>query len=404
MKHKLLFGILAALLGVGLIQSTALATDAIQPRTTNDATADAGTSTSISDHATFTSEDPTDSSTIFGFGHNLLLAGNVYEGTQSTQGLLFALGNITNFSTTSEYAFFAGNSITVSAHVAKDLFVAGNTITIEANAELGRDVYLTGNLVTVQANVPGDLSVAGNRIILSDISITGNLNINAETIVIEGTVEVGGKFVVNSNATVFNLESLTYEDIEEYENYTITVTTVDIMVSVIMGIIGLFVAFVITLAVFPGINKKVEKETTLAQSGKDLFIGLMALLVIPFICIVLLISLIGSLAGIILALVFIIMLVLAQAFAGLWLGKLIIEKCFHGQMNGYLESLIGIILIKVLGMIPYFGTLISFISVVMGFGLLLQCLRTRTPKVKGKMAQDQAETQAASDNIIHDEE
>lgn len=391
MKHKILIGALLALLGVGGLTLPTYATD-IQPRTTEGEPV----TTSEEDKVippTFVEKELQDDLTSLTFGRNLLLAGNVYDSDVTVQGLLFSAGNVMDFDSRSEYAFIAGNSIDISSAVEKDLFVAGNTITIKNDARIGRDIFAAGNVITVNADLKGDLSAGASRVVLNGINIKGNLNIDAETVVIEGKVNVDGKFIVNSDADIRGMESISYAELEKYENIDYDLTATDIMVSAIIGIVGMFIAFVITLAVFPGINKKVEKELTSLQFGKDLIVGICTLVFIPIICIFLVISLIGAVAGIVLLLAYIIMLILAQGFAGFWLGKLIMEKGFHSEMNPFLEALVGIILVQVLGLIPYVGGYVSLVTVVLGLGLIMQCLRTRGKKINSGISEAEVVTE-----------
>lgn len=383
MKHKIFIGaLLAAILGVGNLSQAAFATKEIQPRTVESQPV-ATNDDNKSIRPTFIEEQPTEDTSSLIFGRNLLLAGNILKSDASSQGLLFSAGNVLTLTTSSEYAFLAGNSLDISSEVEKDLFVAGNTVTISNSAKIGRDVFATGNVITVNTDVKGDLSVAASKVVIDDININGNLNIDAASVVIEGKVDVGGKFIINADADIRGMDSISYAELEKYENYRVEITAADIMVSTILGIIALFVAFVIVLAVFPGINKKIHQELTSIQFGKDLVVGICALFLIPIVCIFLVISFIGAAAGVILILAYIMMLCLSQCFAGFWLGKLIMEKSFHSQMNPFLEALVGIIIIRVFGLIPLFGGYITLIAVVLGLGLIMQCLRTRNKKLSG---------------------
>lgn len=391
MKYKILISALvAAIFGIGGLSQPTFAADEIQPRSLeNQPVTTSDDNKEI--RPTFIEENPTEDLESLRFGHNLLLAGNVYDSNASAQGLLFSAGNVMNLKADSEYGFYAGNSVTISSKIEKDLFVAGNTITIANDAKIGRDVFAAGNVITLNSNIPGDVSIGASKVIIKGIDIGGNLNIDAETVVIEGESSVAGRFIVNADAEISGIDRISYAELEKYENLDIEVTAADIMVGVILGIICLFVTFVVVLAMFPGINKKVEKELTSIQFGKDLVVGICTLIFIPFICIFLLISIIGSLAGVVLMLAYVLMLILSLAFTGFWLGKLIMEKAFQSQMNPFLEALIGIILVKVLGMVPVFGGYVTLIAVVLGLGLIMQCLRTRVKKSSGNKTIEEAE-------------
>jgi len=331
---------------------------------------------------TFVEEDVNSDLSTLTFGSNLLLAGNSFESEANTSGLLFSAGNIMNLNTRSEYAFVAGNAVSVEGKVEKDLFAAGNSITIDGAAEIGRDIFAAGSQVYIETDhLNGDLSATAGKVAFrTGTVIEGNLNLAVGDLVVDGKVEIKGKLIINSDATIHGESNLSYAEIEKYEPEETEEEGAGIFISVILGIVASFVAFVIVLAMFPRINQKVEHELSSLQFGKDLVIGICTLFLIPVISVFLFISVIGALAGVVLIFAYIIMLCLSLAFAGFWLGKLIMEKAFHNKMNPFLEALIGIIILQAVGLIPFLGGWITLIAVVTGLGIIMQCLRNRMKK------------------------
>lgn len=319
-------------------------------------------------------------------GSNLFLAGNFVNSDKNAQlvpvdGLLFAAGNQLGLKAESEYAFVAGNIINYDGGTEKDLFVAGNVINILNAATIGRDVFAAGNVVGVAADLPGDLSITANKAVLNGINIAGDLNVEVEDIVIEGKVNVSGKFVVNSDANIKGIENISYAEIEKYEVVEDEVTATEILIAKILSIAGLFIVFTIVMAMFPAVKKRVSKELNVTQFGKDVIIGIVTLVTVPIIAIFLLISVIGAPAGVLLLVAYIIMIYLAQGYTGLWLGKVIVEKLAHGRINAFLELLIGVTVLGLLVMIPWVGTYIGLLSLLLGLGLFMQSIKSdRKPK------------------------
>lgn len=322
-------------------------------------------------------------------GSNLFLAGNFINSDKGTQlspvnGLLFAAGNQLSLKATSEYAFVAGNVVNYTGETERDLFIAGNIISILNEANIGRDVFAAGNVVDVATDLPGDLSITANKVVINGINIAGDLNVEAENIIIEGKVNVDGKFVVNSDANIDGIEKISYAEIEKYEVVEDELTATEILIAKIISIAGLFIAFTIVMAMFPAVKKRINKELNATQFGKDLVIGIVTLVAVPIIAIFLLISIIGAPAGILLLAAYIIIIYLSQGFTGLWLGKIIVEKLAHGKINDFLELLIGITVLALLVMIPWLGTYIGLLSLILGLGLFMQSIK---PNRKPKQAQ-----------------
>ncbi len=311
-------------------------------------------------------------------GHNLFLAGNNINGRGLVNGLLFSAGNQLDLEHDSEYAFLAGNNIIFEGATQKDLFAAGNNINIVG--QVGRDAFIAGNTISVLKDLPGDLYVTGSRLVLKDIEIAGNANLSVEQLIIEGNVEVTGKLSLNEDAGVTGMSSLKYGELERYEVVDYEYSTADYWLGRLISITGLFIAFAIILAMFPRINQKITKELNVSQFGKDLLIGMCTLLFTPFIVVFLLMSLVGAPAGIVLLGIYVITIYLAQGFSGLYLGKFIIEKLLKVKLNGFAEALLGIVLLGLLAMIPGIGWVIGLISLLLGLGLFMQCIKPKRDK------------------------
>lgn len=361
MKYKLIIGaLLFAVLGVGNV-GTALAVEA-------------------NNEGTFGYTEPTPDVAELRFGSNLLLAGNGIMSEKTIEGLLLSTGNELNLKTKSEYGFVAGNIIHYNAETAKDLFVAGNVITISDDAKIGRDTFIAGNNIRVEADLPGDLAVTANKAILNDITIDGDANFDVNELAIEGKVVVTGKIIINSNAAITGLDNIDYKEIEKYEVVELNITAVEVWVAKIFSIAALFIVFAIIMALFPGVNKRVSKELTITQFGKDILIGMITLLFVPIIAVFLLLSFVGIPAALLLVAAYIAMIYVAQGYSGLWIGKVIVEKVAHGKINAFVEMLIGITALGLLVMIPWIGAYIGLLSLLLGLGLFMQSIKPNRKK------------------------
>ncbi len=338
-----------------------------------------------SGEGTFSVTEVSDDTAELRMGSNLFLAGNLVSSDKSSQpnvtdGLLFAAGNQLGLENQSEYGFIAGNAIDYRGKTEKDLFVAGNLIKIHDGAKVGRDAFIAGNEIVVDADMPGDLSVTGAKVVINGINVKGDLNLDVDRLVIEGKANVDGKLVINADADITGIEKLTYAEMEKYENLEYDVTATEILVSKILSIAALFVAFAVIMAMFPAVKQRVARELNVTQFGKDVLIGMMVLLFVPIIIIFLLISIVGAPAALLLLGTYIIIVYLAQGYSGLWLGKLIVEKLAHGKINAFVEMLIGITVLALLAMIPWVGMYIGLLSLLLGLGLFMQSIKPNRKK------------------------
>lgn len=340
----------------------------------------------------------TDDAVALKVGHNLLLAGNNVINEVTVKGLLLAAGSKVNLKTNSEYAFVAGENVELSDIVVeKDLFVAGNEIRLEESAQLGRDVYAAANRISMGANLHGDFSAGARYILLKDVKIEGNVNIDAEQVVIGGTsVEITGKLTINADAEIIEAAGVTfkYGEIEKYEVVRHKPSPSAAILSKSISITGLFIAFLLVMMIIPRVDKRVSKELSSKQFVMDILAGFGVLIAVPIASLFLIMSLFAAPAGLLILLIYVIMIFLAQGFSGLWVGKLFMGKALNRETNKYLEALIGIILLGFASLIPVIGGWIGFFSLLLGLGLIVQTVRKKTTSYD-KKSDSRADAQEA---------
>lgn len=387
--RKILFALSASLLTAGIITTPIFATSSnpsvladveVQPRTIGEPQATSDDPEKTSDQSTlpaptFAAEEVADDTGAFWFGKNLLYAGNNVSVKNISRGLLFAAGNNLQMSSESEYAFVAGNSISFSAVTEKDLFTAGNTITITKDAKIGRDIFAGAYSFALEADVPGDVSVAASRITLKDTTIKGNVNLDAEVITFQGEVKIDGTLSYNDDASVSGLTNVKYGKLETYTPTSRTTTAGEIWLTKMMSVIGLFFTIAIIFLVFPRAKKSIARETTVQRFGVDLMLGIGFVVIVPLLSMCFLLSFFAVSTGIFLIGVYCLIFYLAKAFAGAWLGHVIVEKLCHCTLPMLLEALIGILVITCASMIPGFGLLVTTLTLILGAGLIIACLR-----------------------------
>lgn len=355
--------------------------------------------TKTEDTFVVTTDEKSDFTSI-GFGHNLLLAGNNIVNETTTKGLLFSFGNQLGLQTKSDYTFIAGNIIEFSGETEHDVFIAGNSVTLSNSAKIGRDTFIASNTVLVDADLPGDFSAAAAKVVLNNVKINGNVNLDVAEASFTGQVTINGRLIINDDAIIAGLSNVKYESIEKYENVKYEVTATQILTAKIFSILGLFVTMVIVLALFARTDDKVNREMTTLQFGKDLVIGFCALVFIPIISIFLIVSFFAAPAGLVVLALYLVMLYLAQGFAGLWVGKLILQKLLKFKGNRFLEVLLGVIILVFAGMIPNFGWTVTFVAEVLGLGLILQSINPdhkRNPEI---LTQDSRSSAAEEAQVV----
>ncbi len=110
--------------------------------------------------------------------------------------------------------------------------------------------------------------------------------------------------------------------------------------------------------------------------GVSLGVGVVALIVIPVVAVIACITLVGLAVGIISLLLWAMALYAAQVFVGAWLGqKLLGESGGTGALLGRLA--VGLLVLRVVGNVPYLGHLVWLAVLIWGLGALTLALYAR---------------------------
>ncbi len=308
------------------------------------------------------------------FGDNLLLLGNNLDSTLATPGLFLSFGNDLRLKSSSEYAFIAGNTVSVESVTEKDLFAAGNLVSLNRSAKIGRDVFASAYSLTVDTDLPGDLSVTASQVIFKNAKVSGNVNLNVGTVVFEGETTIDGTLVINEDAVRQGFDNVKFAKLETYQDQDSANATI-LWMQKFISMFSLALAAVLILLMWPRARACLTSEATVRQFGNDLVIGLATLILVPILAILCLISSFAAPLGLILILLFIIIIYLSQAFAGVWLGHLLVSKLFRSSAPVYVEAIIGILILGCLSMVPGLGVLTGFLGLLIGLGLIIRSCR-----------------------------
>lgn len=314
--------------------------------------------------------------------HSFFLAGNDVLSKDYVDGIHFLAGNLVEFTGSAEYGAFAGNSLKVNGDIDKDLFIAGNSIEIGEDTLIGRDLYAAATTVLIKANLSGNAFVGGQRVVLENVTLAGDLNLSADEIVIKGKVSVAGTLKYNDNARITGLENLTADQTETYvgSSTKVDVSFATSLTTKLIFLLGRLLVAIILIAIASKFSKRLLDEFTLKNSWKDLALGLGLLLALPLAIIFVAITVIGLPLGLVGLGFYIFFAYLSTSVTGLVLGDLLAKHLFKNEkLHVFLKASIGIVLLALLGLIPYIGSLITGLSTCFGFGYLVHKI-FRQPK------------------------
>ena len=327
--------------------------------------------------------------------------------TESHKNLYVAGGDVTVSSATSGDLYVAGGNATINGSVEQDVAAAGGTVVIDGS--VGGDVRVLGGKVTINSAVKGDVLIGGGTIMITDkASVGGDFVVSGGTVDLNGPVSgsariAGGSATINSKiagAVMIKLsEKLvlgSQADIASPIAYTgnqpavvsggakvaqINFTKAESKKKGFLGFLGalagikllaMIFAALLLVYVLPKRSASIT-ESMLRRPWANLGIGFLTLIVIPVILIVLTLVLVGYYVAIMALLVYLLCLALAALFGGIfigaWLIKLLTKK--SGLALDWQAVLVGMVIMILLGFVPFVGWLIDFILLLMAFGALV---------------------------------
>lgn len=304
------------------------------------------------------------------YSHSHFEAGNIITSSSNVNGLSFVAGANVNVSGTKEYSFVAGETVQLNGTIEKDVFAAGNAVIIGKDANIGRDLYLAGNSVTIQSNIKGTVFVAASLVKLENITVDGDVSIAANTLEIGGNVSINGKLKINDDAVINNESNMTVTNKEVYKSSGMNIDFSTRISDIILDILKTLFTGIVLILLFPKLFKKIKYDLEAKDIGIKLLYGLLVLFAVPMVSVVLFSILVGISISAMLLMMYVIAIIAASILSAVVIGQNIYTKLFKQKDNIYISMCIGILVVKLVGFIPYIGWILDLLIFFYGLGII----------------------------------
>lgn len=321
------------------------------------------------------------------FGREVVIAGTVNGDAIVSAGdlnvtgrvdgnLMILAGQVTITGTIERAVRVAAGEITVTGDIGGDLIVAGGRVTIESTGAVGGDLVAAGGEVEVFGPVDGDVRGYADQLRIND-QIGGDVRVTVDDLELGSGARIAGDLDYTSENTVERALGSTIAGEERHQEQTPFDTgdqVSSVLSSPLLRLVWALVAGLFLVLLLPRATAIVADGIRKAPASAFL-LGLIALIVIPFVTLILLITVVGIPIAIVLGLSYLIVLYLSQIFLGLALGRLILPKSWDTWGRGYnlLAMTLGVIALAGLRIIPLpiLPTVVSFITMVFGLGAII---------------------------------
>lgn len=325
---------------------------------------------------------------------DLYIAGaSVVNSGQIVGDALSAGGTIVQSGTVTGDIFAAGGTVTVLGNVSDDVRILGGTITLQSS--VGGDVVIGGGQVIIGGSIGGDTLVgagslrvdapiAGNATmgggdVYINSTISGDTRVYADTVILGPQARLMGAFTYSAErevtmedgAQVFGTTERTplpTEQVREGNGAALMLGLAGAyLMKFLMMLTGVFVLYWL-LKRYVG----TVVDGALAKPFTSLGIGFVALVVMPVVAVILLVTVIGVPLGILVLVGYVALLIVACLFAPIVLGAQLFAWMRKGgeQKLSWKSILLGVVVYFLLGLIPIVGWIVQLAVFIIALGAM----------------------------------
>ena len=294
--------------------------------------------------------------------------------------LLAAGGTVEVTGVVADSARLAGGQLTLEGSVAGNVTAFGGTYSENAEAKIGGNTYVFGGTITLRGEHKKNIRAAGGRVILEG-KVDGSVTITADDIQIRETARIAGDLTYNSpNKAQIEDGAVILGKINEN---LITKKSADFplggaswVFAIWMILSGLVFAYVFWRLF------RLRSERLVADFDRDFWPkvgwGFIALIVIPIMAVLLMVTIIGIPLGFAQLALYMIALYLGWVVGSVMFGRWLLQL-FRVQMPPtkfpWIAFLVGTIFVLLVSPIPVLGAILSTFVFLWGFGTLVRSFR-----------------------------
>lgn len=305
---------------------------------------------------------------VFVMAQDLTISGNI-------SGNVFALAQNLKIETTGSInstLFVCAENITIDGTVSDVFSISSSNLTINNNARVMQDITAGGSTLKLGGTIGRNANFGFDEIYVSDSAmILGDLSYSSRVAAISEDIVSG---------------TTSFKPIEE-----VKIEPKDIIREKLNALYTLLVvSLVIVLIVVYAMPKFADKEQKIVENklAATFGYGALALILVPFVCLLLFCTILGILPSIVLLFVYLfIIMQVATPLVAIAMAKIICQK-INKNTKGFtlLFSMLLVLAIWVLELIPILGGIASLLTAILGLGIIVYAIfhSTIAPKKYSK--------------------
>ncbi len=318
-------------------------------------------------------------------------AGNVITINGMVNGSIMAAGRLVNLNGDVDHAVrAAGETININGDVNGDVIVGCGEVNIASTARIRGDLVFGAGIARIDGAVEGDIKGNGGEVTISN-GINGNVELEVESLTIFSTASIGGdlNYTCKEEADIQSgaqITGATTHKLPKVKKDWTNIFPFVFFFGVLAKVLSFLMAFVAGVVIIFLAPRRLTSITDAigTRPGPSAGWGAIILFLTPIAALIVCLTIIGIPVGLITLALYGIALYLAQIPVGLFIGRWIIGR-FRGVeskaiMVGALA--IGLAILKLLSLIPYFGFFVGLVVALFGLGAVVAAERKRRAEVE----------------------
>jgi cytoskeletal protein CcmA (bactofilin family) len=322
---------------------------------------------------------------------DLWAAGNTITVNGIVNGSVMAAGRIVNINGDVTHAVRAvAETININGDVGGDVMAGSGKVNIASTTTIGGDLLFGANAASIDGSIEGNIKGNGSEVTISN-RVNGNVELEVESLTILSTADIGGDLNYTSEeeadiqsgaqiagATTHKLPEVKKERTKAFP-FVLFFGALGKVMSFLMALVtGLVIIFLAP-----------RRLTSIAEAigsrpGPSAGWGALIVFVAPLAALLVCFTIIGIPVGLIALALYGIALYLAQIPVGLFIGRWIIGRfrVVEGKAIMVGALAIGLAILKLLSLIPYFGFVVGLAVVIFGLGAVVAAKRKRRAEAR----------------------
>lgn len=294
----------------------------------------------------------------------------VQEG-ETVQGLTTAAGTVTVRGTVDgDLTVFAGD-VTIAGNVTGETTIFGGSTTISGTVDRNTTVFGGYVELAETGRVGHDFAVFAGDVILNG-TVGNDARVDAERLAVGPSARIGGNLLHATQTLSLSNQSQVTGEIRNVDRVDVgqgtpLQTNVPFWAFAIYGFLANLLLGAVLLLLLPGFSRSVA-DTARRRPLFTTLLGLLAMIIIPVILVLLAITIVGIPLTLIGGFLFLLALWAASVYGALGIGAGVMGAL--NTTNRWLALVAGLLIVFLLGAIPFVGGLVHLLVMLLGLGAI----------------------------------